>query len=209
MRRLLSLIFIAAIVFAAIGPVPAHAHGDETYVVQPGDTLWDIAQQHGTTVAALRSANGLSDNTIYSGQRLTIPGSSVSNSTASQRSAGGEKWIDVNLSTQTLTAYEGNTVVMQTPVSTGTSRYPTVVGTFRIHLKLPSQRMVGGSGADYYNLPNVPDVMYFYRGYALHGTYWHNNFGTPMSHGCVNLPQAEADWLYEWAPEGTKVVTHY
>ena len=51
--------------------------------------------------------------------------------------------------------------------------------------------------------------MYFYGGYGLHGTYWHNNFGTPMSHGCVNLSQGDAAWLYNWAPVGTKVVTHY
>ena len=57
-----------------------------------------------------------------------------------------------------------------------------------------------------YDLPNVPYVMYFYRGYGLHGTYWHNNFGTPMSHGCVNLTLADAKWLYEWAPQGARVV---
>jgi lipoprotein-anchoring transpeptidase ErfK/SrfK len=51
--------------------------------------------------------------------------------------------------------------------------------------------------------------MFFYRGYSLHGTYWHSNFGTPMSHGCVNLSIADAKWLYEWAPMGTKVVSHY
>jgi lipoprotein-anchoring transpeptidase ErfK/SrfK len=64
------------------------------------------------------------------------------------------------------------------------------------------------SGPGYY-LPNVPYVMYFYRGYGLHGTYWHHNIGTPMSHGCVNLPTAEAGWLFNWASVGTKVVTHY
>jgi lipoprotein-anchoring transpeptidase ErfK/SrfK len=51
--------------------------------------------------------------------------------------------------------------------------------------------------------------MYFYRGYGLHGTYWHNNFGTPMSHGCVNLSTPDARWLFSWAPVGTKVVSHY
>ena len=60
-----------------------------------------------------------------------------------------------------------------------------------------------------YYLRDVPYVMYFYRGYGLHGAYWHNNFGTPMSHGCVNLSVDDARWLYEWASVGTKVVTHY
>jgi lipoprotein-anchoring transpeptidase ErfK/SrfK len=60
-----------------------------------------------------------------------------------------------------------------------------------------------------YNLPNVPYTMYFYRGYAIHGTYWHNNFGSPMSHGCVNLATPDAQWLYNWAPMHTRVVSHY
>ena len=70
-------------------------------------------------------------------------------------------------------------------------------------------RMTGGTpGVDYYDLPNVPYSMFFYQGYAIHGTYWHTNFGHPMSHGCVNLPTAEAKWFYEWAPVGTPVVSH-
>ena len=69
--------------------------------------------------------------------------------------------------------------------------------------------MAGGYGADAYDLANVPYVMYFHEGYGLHGTYWHNNFGTPMSHGCVNLSTGDAGWFYNWASVGTKVVTHY
>jgi len=59
-----------------------------------------------------------------------------------------------------------------------------------------------------YDLANVPWTMFFYAGYAIHGTYWHNNFGHPMSHGCVNMTTTEAKWLYEWAPKGTLVVVH-
>jgi lipoprotein-anchoring transpeptidase ErfK/SrfK len=80
-----------------------------------------------------------------------------------------------------------------------------VVGRFRIQTKLRSTRMSGPG----YNLPNVPYTMYFYRGYAIHGTYWHNNFGHPMSHGCVNMRTGDAAWVYNWAPVGTTVVTHY
>lgn len=123
--------------------------------------------------------------------------------------ANGQKWIDVNLSTQSVTAYEGQTPVFHAIVSTGTWQHPTVVGTYRIYVKYERTRMRGGFGADAYDLPNVPYVMYFYKGYGLHGTYWHNNFGTPMSHGCVNLPTRDAQWLYNWAPIGTTVVTHY
>jgi lipoprotein-anchoring transpeptidase ErfK/SrfK len=121
----------------------------------------------------------------------------------------GEKWIDVNLSTQTLTAMEGQTPVFRSIVSTGLWQTPTVVGTFSIYVKYEKAGMSGGSGADAYNLPNVPYVMYFHGDYGLHGTYWHNNFGTPMSHGCVNLRTEDARWVYDWAPIGTRVVTHY
>ena len=120
-----------------------------------------------------------------------------------------EKWIDVNLTNQSITAFEGQIPVFSAVVSTGTWQTPTVVGTFQIYVKYEKARMRGGSGADYYDLPNVPYVMYFHKGYGLHGTYWHNNFGTPMSHGCVNLSISDAQWLYNWAQVGTKVVTHY
>jgi len=107
----------------------------------------------------------------------------------------GEKWIDVNLSTQTLIAYEGDVEVFRTTVSTGTAATPTVKGRFRILHKLLSQTMVG---ADYVQ-PNVPYVMYFYGAYSIHGAYWHNDFGRPRSHGCVNLPVPDSQWLFEWA----------
>lgn len=126
-----------------------------------------------------------------------------------QAGAAGVKRIEVNLTTQTLRAYEGGKVVYTTVISSGIKRYPTVTGTYRIYAKLLSQRMRGGTGADRYDLPNVPNVMYFYKGYAIHGTYWHNNFGRPMSHGCVNANLKAATWLYKWAPMGTTVTVRY
>jgi lipoprotein-anchoring transpeptidase ErfK/SrfK len=117
---------------------------------------------------------------------------------------GGARWIDVNLSTQSVYAYEGDTVVNSFVVSTGTSLTPTVTGRYKIWIKFKSTSM---SGPGYY-LPNVPYVMYFYKGYGLHGTYWHNNFGTPMSHGCVNLTIPDAEWLYNFASVGTVVNVH-
>jgi LysM repeat protein len=188
--------------------------GNSTYTVQPGDTLFRIALNHGVSTAALQAANGLSRaEVIYSGQTLVIPGGASNQSLAqpspTYTNPEEARWIDVNLSTQTLTAYEGQTPVMQALVSTGIWQTPTVVGTFKIYVKYPSTRMIGDIGGDYYDLPDVPHVMYFYEGYGLHGTYWHNNFGTPMSHGCVNLSQTDAAWLYDWTSVGTKVVTHY
>ncbi len=117
----------------------------------------------------------------------------------------GERWIDVDLSNQRLVAYEGDTPVYWVTVSTGLPGTPTVTGQYHIYVKYPAQTM---SGPGYY-LPDVPYVMYFYQGYGIHGTYWHNNFGHPMSHGCVNTPTPDAQWLYTWADVGTLVNVHY
>lgn len=117
---------------------------------------------------------------------------------------GGARWIDVDLSEQRTYAYEGDTVVNSFVVSTGTWQTPTVTGDFKVWIKVRIQDM---SGPGYY-LPDVPYVMYFYKDYGLHGTYWHNNFGTPMSHGCVNLTIPDAEWLYNFASVGTVVKVH-
>lgn len=120
-----------------------------------------------------------------------------------------ERWVDVNLSNQTLTAYEGDTIALQTLISSGLPAWPTVTGQFRVYLRYESQTMDGTRlGYDYY-LTGVPYVMYFYEDYALHGTYWHNNFGTPMSHGCVNMETSDAQWLFDFASLGTVVNVHY
>jgi len=120
-------------------------------------------------------------------------------------SGNGARWIDVDLSNQRVYAYEGDVVVNSFIVSTGTWATPTVTGQYNIYVKYVSAKM---SGPGYY-LPNVPYIMYFYKGYGLHGTYWHNNFGTPMSHGCVNLRTDDAAWLFNWASVGTLVNVHY
>jgi tetratricopeptide (TPR) repeat protein len=115
-----------------------------------------------------------------------------------------ERWIDVDLSQQRTYAYEGNQLVQTFVVSTGTWAYPTVTGVFHIYVKYRYTTMIGPG----YYLPNVPYTMYFYKGYGLHGTYWHHNFGTPMSHGCVNLKTEDAGWLFQWASVGTVVNVH-
>ena len=118
-------------------------------------------------------------------------------------SADDDKWIDVDLTQQRLTAYQSNTPVFEATVSTGLPNTPTVVGQFRIYWKLTAADMAGPG----YYLPDVPYTMYFHGGYALHGTYWHSNFGQPMSHGCVNLRTEDAEWLFDWVdpplPAGT------
>lgn len=120
-----------------------------------------------------------------------------------------ERWIDVDLSTQSLVAYIGAEPVYSTLVSSGLWQFPTVTGQFRIYLRYEAQDMSGFHLGYNYYLPSVPYVMYFFEDYALHGAYWHNNFGTPMSHGCVNLAVEDAEWLYEFANVGTLVNVHY
>jgi lipoprotein-anchoring transpeptidase ErfK/SrfK len=117
----------------------------------------------------------------------------------------GVRWIEVNLTQQRVYAWEGDVLINSFIVSTGTWATPTVTGTFNIWNKTRIQTMSGPG----YSLPNVPFVMYFYQDYGFHGTYWHNNFGTPMSHGCVNLTIPDSEWLYNWASYGTTVKVHY
>ncbi len=115
-----------------------------------------------------------------------------------------DNWVDVDLSAQRVFAMTGDQIARSFLVSTGRWPNVTVIGVFKIYVKYRAASMTGPD----YNLPNVPYVMYFHEGYGLHGTYWHNNFGTPMSHGCVNLRTSDAAWLYEFASVGTIVSVH-
>ena len=174
------------------------------HVVQRGQNLTSIARRYGTTVGAIVQANGLRNrNFVWVGQRLRIPSGGSSYSGSSGSVSG--RWIEVILRSQRLIAWQGSVPVRTMVVSTGISRYPTPPGRFRIYAKYPSVTM---SGPGYY-LPGVPHTMFFYRGYAIHGTYWHSNFGRPMSRGCVNLTRSDAAWLYSWARVGTQVVVRY
>ncbi len=116
-----------------------------------------------------------------------------------------DRWIEVDLSEQKIRAWEGNTLYLESLVSTGLPWTPTPTGEFRIWAKARATKMEGGQGKYYYYLPNVPYVMFFengatpgWRGYSLHGTYWHNDFGRTHSHGCINLPTPIAQKLYWW-----------
>jgi hypothetical protein len=119
-----------------------------------------------------------------------------------------EKHIEVHIQDQTLTAFEGDDVIYFTKVSTGQNKRPdpngipwnTPRGSFRISSKMPSKHMgVGNLAADGYDLPGVPWTQFFHEtGVAFHGTYWHDNFGLQMSHGCVNMRSEEAMWLFRW-----------
>ena len=154
---------------------------------------------------------------IFLGKKIAVP-SYLSAIPLEKRVLGktsGSKHISIDLSFQRLYAHEGDRKVLEFPVSTGKwGRTPT--GEYKIWVKLLRTRMSGGSGNDYYNLPNVPYVMFFYndevsksRRFSLHGAYWHNNFGYTMSHGCVNIRPRDAAKLFEWAePVSEGSVTH-
>jgi lipoprotein-anchoring transpeptidase ErfK/SrfK len=120
------------------------------------------------------------------------------------------KRILVDRSDQKLYAYDGDALFMEEPISTGLDLTPTPRGTFTVFRKTPSRYMQGplqGISDDFYDLPGVPWNLYFTEaGGAIHGTYWHENFGRQWSHGCVNLPPEKAQALYAWAPVGTTVV---
>jgi lipoprotein-anchoring transpeptidase ErfK/SrfK len=227
----LFLISMAAVsLFATARPARAQAEegqgqGDRSFlghIVQPGEDLESIAAHYNTSAAAIAETNHLSPSVpLNAGQLLRIrswdeplpqPSSTGGEAAVSDVPAAnpqiepsqvltGEKWIDVDLSEQTLTAYQGDTVVKSFLISSGLPTHPTVTGTFHIWAKVASQTMTGGSRAagDYYNLPNVQWVQYFFEDYSIHGTYWHNNFGHPMSHGCVNMQTEDAQWLFDWA----------
>jgi hypothetical protein len=134
----------------------------------------------------------------------------------------GRKYIVVSIAEQTLTAYQGGQIILQTPVSTGVDPNGTEIGAFRVRIKYAMKDMTGvtdGSGAvtavgtssegvdgTTYLVNDVPDVMFInFQAEALHGAYWHNNFGQRMSHGCINLPLDVSAFLFDWAPLGTAV----
>lgn len=112
-----------------------------------------------------------------------------------------DRWIAVDLAQQALTAYEGDRPVFATLVASGRPPWYTPTGLFRIWIKLQAGQMQGGTveEGDLYYLQDVPWIMYFSRDVGLHAAYWHDRFGTPRSHGCVNLSPLDAKWFFDWA----------
>ena len=175
------------------------------YTVQVGDTLMGIANMFGVDTIGLARANDIDNiDLIYVDQVLLIDTIPI---TVPQPTITEGKQIVVVLSTQRVYAFEDGILLKEFIVSTGTWNHPTVTGEYEIYEKHEFDDMSGGvKGIDYYFLADVPWVMYFYQGYSFHGTYWHSNFGFPMSHGCVNMETSNAGWLYAWAPIGTPVL---
>ena len=125
---------------------------------------------------------------------------------------GVEKFIDIDITSQRLTAYEWGIPVKTFPVSSGTWKYPTPIGKTQVWKKVPLMDYVWSYGAghpDNYNLPGVEYNLKIFRNIFIHYAYWHNNFGHRMSHGCVNMRYDDVKWVYEWADVGTPAETHY
>ena len=235
-RNLVFLAVLVALVMAIWVPSAAHAESAtrnnvtfaakyKVYVVKRGDTLGIIARKFGVPVATIVKVNKLgSASRIYVGQKLRIPvkqkpaqkqkqnqkqpaqkkQGAIKQPSSNVRPPNSARWIEIDLSEQRLYAHENGQVVFTTLISSGRRPYRTPIGRFRVWAKVRRQTMSGPG----YRLPNVQWVMYFVGENAIHGTYWHNNFGRPMSHGCINATNKAAQWLYNWSPPNIPVIVH-
>ncbi len=149
----------------------------------------EIIERRGSPYRVARDGTIVRETTL----RLIVPIARPANIGAEDR------WIHVDLSDQTLVAYEGDRAVFATLVSTGRVGFETPIGTYRIQSKHVSTTMDDpDSPTEAYSIEDVPWTMYFEGSYALHAAFWHDNFGRVRSHGCVNLAPADARWLFEW-----------
>jgi lipoprotein-anchoring transpeptidase ErfK/SrfK len=114
----------------------------------------------------------------------------------------GQRWIEIRLRSQRLFAWEGDRRVLAVIISSGRAGMETPTGVFAVQSKHRVARMQGAN----YDVPDVPHVLYYSGNYGIHGTYWHSNFGTPMSHGCINVATDHAKTIFNWASVGTPVV---
>jgi lipoprotein-anchoring transpeptidase ErfK/SrfK len=161
--------------------------------------------QHNQSLAILetRVVGGQNWYRIGAGQWVYGPSVGVARLKARPASIrSNERWVGVSLKEQTLVAYEGDKPVYAALIASGLPGAPTVQGVFRTWWRLTSRKMSGGSGSGYYYLEEVTWTCYFYGGYALHTAYWHDAFGRPRSHGCVNLSPYDAWWIFQWSAPG-------
>jgi len=202
------LLFLLPITFLAISIVVYLKNNDR------------LSQNYSCSPSNFTGLIDPSDTIAYfEGKKLDVPKIALEDNSVYVLGVKSEsdKWIEVDLSDQKLYAWEGDKLFLESDISSGLPWWPTPKGEFNIWIKLRATKMEGGEGKYYYNLPNVPFTMFFegdgaskYLGYGLHGAYWHNDFGNPHSHGCVNLPIPIAQELYYWSdpqiPSGKYVV---
>lgn len=195
-----------------------------TFFLLPSKSQNSTDETCANSISCISDLSGKYDSSqkiaLFNDQKVSVPRELAQTKPEARvlgETDGGDRHIYVDLTTQMLYAKEGNNIAFSFPISSG-KWYPTPTGDFKIWVKLRYTRMSGGNPAihTYYNLPNVPFTMFFYnnqiakaRGFSLHGAYWHNNFGHPMSHGCVNISISNAEKLYNWVyPPATGNVTY-
>lgn len=193
------------------------AGGLQEYIVRRGEYLTELGVRFDLEWMILAEHNNISPPyVLHTGQALRIPSFAqylgylpnhsnyklfyTTNHHPGPRIGVGRE-IVIELNRQSIYAYENGVLQKRALMSSGKMLTPTVLGDYEIYLKFRSQTMSGPG----YSLDNVEWPMYFIRGYAIHGTWWHTMFGTPMSHGCVNLTNEDAKWFWEFAPLGTPV----
>ena len=204
----LALLIVTSVITARIRPYLYLALQHSGYAL--GINLNNIASAD--YVDFIKSQNGQRENKLsgeFLNQTFDYNELNALQANVLGDSASSNKKIEIDISEQRLYMKEGDSTIGTFLVSTG-KWAPTPTGSFAVWTKLRYTRMTGGSKAlnTYYDLPNVPYVMYFYQGYGIHGAYWHNNFGQPMSHGCVNMRPEEAGIVFNWANVGTPVVVY-
>lgn len=196
-----------------------NSRGDEVSIHSAGKPGWRVKNADEVAkevTAAFRSGTPYAGDFDYDEAQPEFDTRLIADGAGSlvYHAAPGEKWIDINLSTNTVSAYEGATIV-QGPVYMvpGAPETPTITGTFKVWHQNPLQTMRGfNADGTRYETPNVPWATYFHGDFALHGAPWRSSFGwngPGGSHGCVNMPVDSARWIYEWADIGTTVVSHY
>lgn len=189
------------------------APAQDRKIVRDSKTGQEITIQSGSEGRELSDVEGLAKEILTALEKQQSLEKEVAVVTSAFKTVtltGTDRWVEVDLSEQRTSLWLGSEMVQSFTISSGVAKWPTVKGEFAIRYKTPKQVMSGGSLAtgDYYYLPNVTWVSYFYKDYAFHTAYWHNNFGHPMSHGCVNMRAEDAKALYDFAPLGTRVVVH-
>ena len=191
--------------------------------IRPARDQLVITRSDGTSSVMVQGVNGIDvlnksdiatnvSNALMEakGMKIDLP---VQSSPFKTVTAGEyDRWLEVDLTNKKMYAYEKNTLVRTFLVSAGAPATPTVVGQYKIYAKYTQQDMSGNNvdGSTYFQ-PHVPWVNYFTGGYAIHGNYWRplSWFGNiNSSHGCVGIIPSDGEWIYNWAPIGTTVITH-
>jgi lipoprotein-anchoring transpeptidase ErfK/SrfK len=172
------------------------------HVIESVDTIESISARYGISIEELNKTNNLEvEELLLDGHQLLIAANYTSPNPPAPEVRQGKEIITV-LSTQKVYAFENGELSGEFLVSTGLYPNLTVVGYYYIYDK---QKFAYMSGPDY-DLHDVPSTMYFFEGYSFHGTYWHDNFGHPMSHGCINMSKPDAKWLFDWTDKNTLIL---